>query len=389
MPGSGRPAGAARRGPRPIVAVGTSVTGRSSPTGFTRDWPSLPQGACRSSAVATAPDPPDANEPSPSRYRIPTATASCCRVPGIAPGDGLRSAARQSVDTDTSKMPTDGPRTDPGRTDHRPRATGRDLPHDRSLPGSDVTGGRPRTRLEDPSCGHRARARVDVQCRDRGRRSGVVRLGRRRDDPEPPTSGRRLRADQARPGTSSTPSTSAPTRSTTRRSIYGAINGMTEAVGDTGHTSFMTPEQRAAALERPVGQVRRDRRPHRRRRRRPAARSSGCSRTARPRRPASRPATRSSRSTASRPAVTTSTRSPAGSAAKPGTTRRRHGQAGATGTPRDVTMVRADVATTPVSWTLVPGHPDRAHPPRPVLGRRRRRPQGAPSARPRRPAPTG
>ena len=28
--------------------------------------------------------------------------------------------------------------------------------------------------------------------------------------------------------------------------IYGAINGMTQAVGDTGHTSFMTPEQRAA-----------------------------------------------------------------------------------------------------------------------------------------------
>jgi len=30
-----------------------------------------------------------------------------------------------------------------------------------------------------------------------------------------------------------------------RELIYGAINGMTEAVGDTGHTSFMTPEQRA------------------------------------------------------------------------------------------------------------------------------------------------
>ena len=28
--------------------------------------------------------------------------------------------------------------------------------------------------------------------------------------------------------------------------IYGAINGMTEAVGDTGHTSFLTPEERAA-----------------------------------------------------------------------------------------------------------------------------------------------
>src|SRR5262245_56014835 len=30
-----------------------------------------------------------------------------------------------------------------------------------------------------------------------------------------------------------------------RELIYGAINGMTEAVGDTGHTSFMTPEERA------------------------------------------------------------------------------------------------------------------------------------------------
>ena len=28
--------------------------------------------------------------------------------------------------------------------------------------------------------------------------------------------------------------------------IYGAINGLTEAVGDTGHTSFMTPEEREA-----------------------------------------------------------------------------------------------------------------------------------------------
>lgn len=28
--------------------------------------------------------------------------------------------------------------------------------------------------------------------------------------------------------------------------IYGAINGMTEAVGDTGHTDFMTPQERAA-----------------------------------------------------------------------------------------------------------------------------------------------
>ncbi|MFP5342296.1 MAG: S41 family peptidase [Candidatus Limnocylindria bacterium] len=31
-----------------------------------------------------------------------------------------------------------------------------------------------------------------------------------------------------------------------RALIYGAIRGMTEAVGDTGHTDFMTPEERAA-----------------------------------------------------------------------------------------------------------------------------------------------
>ena len=31
-----------------------------------------------------------------------------------------------------------------------------------------------------------------------------------------------------------------------RALIHGAINGLTEAVGDTGHTSFMTPEERAA-----------------------------------------------------------------------------------------------------------------------------------------------
>jgi len=31
-----------------------------------------------------------------------------------------------------------------------------------------------------------------------------------------------------------------------RKLIYGAIDGLTEAVGDTGHTSFMTPEEREA-----------------------------------------------------------------------------------------------------------------------------------------------
>ena len=62
-----------------------------------------------------------------------------------------------------------------------------------------------------------------------------------------PTSGAdRTSASSAKPGTSSTRSTSAPTQLNDKALIYGAINGMTEAVGDTGHTSFMTPEERAA-----------------------------------------------------------------------------------------------------------------------------------------------
>lgn len=34
-----------------------------------------------------------------------------------------------------------------------------------------------------------------------------------------------------------------------RALAYGAINGLTEAVGDTGHTSFLTPEERAARAD--------------------------------------------------------------------------------------------------------------------------------------------
>jgi carboxyl-terminal processing protease len=34
-----------------------------------------------------------------------------------------------------------------------------------------------------------------------------------------------------------------------RALAYGAINGMTQAVGDTGHTSFLTPEERAARAD--------------------------------------------------------------------------------------------------------------------------------------------
>ena len=50
-----------------------------------------------------------------------------------------------------------------------------------------------------------------------------------------------------------------------RALIYGAIKGLTEAVGDTGHTDFMTPEELAARDELAVRLVRRHRGPHRHR----------------------------------------------------------------------------------------------------------------------------
>ena len=47
---------------------------------------------------------------------------------------------------------------------------------------------------------------------------------------------------------------------------YGAIEGLADAVGDTGHTSFLTPEEREERSEEPAYQ-----RPLRRRNKRPSA----------------------------------------------------------------------------------------------------------------------
>lgn len=136
--------------------------------------------------------------------------------------------------------------------------------------------------------------------------------------------------------------------------IYGAIDGMTQAVGDTGHTSFLTPEERAA-------------------------RSSGLSGsyvgigvridTADDGLPlivgvfAESPAAKAGlavgdeivavdgKPTAGHTIddVVTWVRGEAGSTVKVTV------RPGATGAERAVTMVRADVAVDPVSWTLVPG----------------------------------
>ena len=136
--------------------------------------------------------------------------------------------------------------------------------------------------------------------------------------------------------------------------IYGAINGMTEAVGDTGHTSFMTPEERATRSNDLSGKyvgigVRID--------------------TTEDGLPLiigvfkDSPAEKAGlvngdeilavdgKSTAGKEIdeIVSWVRGEAGTSVTV------TARTGASGKPRDVTMVRADVAVAPVSWTLVPG----------------------------------
>lgn len=136
--------------------------------------------------------------------------------------------------------------------------------------------------------------------------------------------------------------------------IYGAIDGMTEAVGDTGHTSFMTPEQRTARSNDLSGKyvgigVRID-----------TAEDGlplivGVFKGS----PAEKAGLLAGDEIVAVDGKTTSgheideivgwVRGEAGSTVVVTV------RPGATGTQRDVSMVRADVAVAPVSWTLVPG----------------------------------
>ena len=136
--------------------------------------------------------------------------------------------------------------------------------------------------------------------------------------------------------------------------VYGAINGMTEAVGDTGHTSFMTPEQRAARSNDLSGKyvgigVRID------------VAADGLPLVVGVFKDS--PAQKAGL-VAGDELVAVDGKTTTGHAineivgwvrGEAGTNVTVTVKTGATGTPRDVTMVRADVATTPVSWTLVPG----------------------------------
>ena len=263
----------------------------------------------------------------------------------------VRASPRHEQDAD------DGPRADPDRTDHRPEppdatsvVTGPSL-------ASDVTGGRPWTRLDDPSCGHRARARADVQRRDRGRTSGAACLGRRRDDDPGPYL---RRTDRLRPHP----------------------RGL-------GHPPHQVRRRRRAQRQGP--DLRRDQR-HDRGRRRHRPHLVHDPRGARRRARTTCPASTSASASGSTPPRTACRSSSASSrAARPrrpaslvgdeivavdgkptdrqhdrrdrrlGPRRSRldgqgHGpDAAPQARDRDVSMVRADVAVAPVSWTLVPG----------------------------------
>jgi C-terminal peptidase (prc) len=136
--------------------------------------------------------------------------------------------------------------------------------------------------------------------------------------------------------------------------IYGAIDGMTQAVGDTGHTTFLTPAQRAATSSGLSGSyvgigVRID----------TAADGLPLIVGVFPGSPAAKadiavgeeivavddkPATGHTINE-----VVGWVRGEAGSTVKVTV------RPGATGKQRDVSLVRADVAVDPVSWTLVPG----------------------------------
>lgn len=136
--------------------------------------------------------------------------------------------------------------------------------------------------------------------------------------------------------------------------IYGAINGLTEAVGDTGHTSFMTPEERTQRSNDLSGKyvgigVRID-----------VADDGlpliiGVFKDS----PADKAGLASGDEIVAVDGKTTTGKKldevitwVRGEA---GTTVTVTVRPGATGVGRDVSMVRADVAVTPVSWALVPG----------------------------------
>ena len=177
-------------------------------------------------------------------------------------GQSARRAAAQCGPSECqlrrrARLATMDPDTDPDRTDHRRRATG----HDSVVTGPSLASTSPAAGRGRGSMIRRAAIGLalvsDVQRRDRGRTPGDCppwALSGRRPRLPPPARRRRTSASSAKPGTSSTRKYVGADELNDKELIYGAINGMTEAVGDTGHTSFLTPEERAARANDLSGQ---------------------------------------------------------------------------------------------------------------------------------------
>jgi len=136
--------------------------------------------------------------------------------------------------------------------------------------------------------------------------------------------------------------------------IYAAINGLTDAVGDTGHTSFMTPEERTARADSLSGSyvgigVRVD------------TTTDGLPKVVSvfPNSPAEKAGVKAGDVIVSVDGTPSAGRKLDAVAAtirgKAGTSVTVVVKADGTGPERSYTIARADVALEPVSWTMVPG----------------------------------
>ncbi len=139
-----------------------------------------------------------------------------------------------------------------------------------------------------------------------------------------------------------------------RALIYGAINGMTEAVGDTGHTSFLTPEERAARAKDLSGSfvgigVRMD----------VGADKVPVIVSVFDGSPADKAGLKAGQEIVAVDGKSTEGHTLGDVAGwvrgEAGSTVTIQARTGATGTPQDYPIVRAEVAVSAVSWTLVPG----------------------------------
>ena len=208
-----------------------------------------------------------------------------------------------------------------------------------------------------PACsgrGHRGRCphrrRLHRRRRPRAHRSAARARGRPGDAQVVD-----FDAHPTRPGTCSTPSTSAHRELDSKALAYAAIEALAEATGDTGHTRFLTPTERENARQDLSGsfvgigvQVDTDAKGARADRRR-LRRQSGEAAPASVAATSSSPSTTPSTAGSALDVIVQRVRGPEGTEVR--LSIERTGQA----EPLDVVVKRAKIERPAVSWTLVPG----------------------------------